>query len=359
MKAAIFMDVKLNRNGVGSYYSDLADFFRDNNIDVDIYNLESPIKNIISIKFPKDRTQKITLPNYFELKNKFYNNRPDIVFISFYGPYSFFGVRLARQLKIPYIYVINNDVLKFLSHYFSRPLSFLLGKMSSHIEKKLINNAQSVVLVNPHLKHIPNRYTPKKIVTMGTLVNKIFINSQKPEPVSKISSILYYGRLAIEKNLNMVINSAIKLPHLNFSIAGDGPLRELIQESAKKHQNFTYLGWIDRSKIIDTIDSNDVVVMPSSFETFGTVALEALSRGRVVVINKDHGIKSFDILNECLFDLSDFGSLENAIKEISRYSTEKISSISQKSYEAVLKYDDETKLTWINLLNGVNSPNEK
>ena len=65
--------------------------------------------------------------------------------------------------------------------------------------------------------------------------------------------------------------------------------------------------------------------MPSSFETFGTVALEALSRGRVVVINKDHGIKSFDILNECLFDLFEEATAETDAEEfnVKKHFTEK------------------------------------
>ena len=49
-----------------------------------------------------------------------------------------------------------------------------------------------------------------------------------------------------------------------------------------------------------------MVVMPSSFETFGTVALESLSRGRIVIIGEDHGIREFEILNKCLFNFYDF-----------------------------------------------------
>ena len=98
--------------------------------------------------------------------------------------------------------------------------------MSSQVEKNLINKAENVVIVNPKLEHIPNKYAPKSVIHIGTLIDSLFIDTPKPEPVTKINTILYYGRLAIEKNIKLIIKSAEKLPHFQFNIAGDGPLKE-------------------------------------------------------------------------------------------------------------------------------------
>ena len=354
MKIAVFMDVELNRNGVGSYYSDLADFFRKKNFEVDIYNSQSDIRVLASMKFPADKTQKIYIPSYGDIKRKFYNSKPDLIFVSFYGPFSSLGVRFAKKLGIPYIYVVNNDIIKFINHYYGGPLSYTLRKVCLYLERHLINNAEAVVLVNSNLKHIPDRYTPKTVVTLGTLIDSMFIDRPKPNLVTEINSILYYGRLAVEKNIDSIIESAKKIPHLKFNIAGDGPLKSIVEEAANKLDNLKYLGWINRSDIIDTIEKNDMVVMPSIFETFGTVALESLSRGRIVVIGNEHGIREFKILDDCLFNLEDYNSLENSIKVISEFNSDEINRISDKSFRCVQEYDSHTKQAWFNLVNNVN-----
>ena len=354
MRIAIFLDVELNRNGVGSYFNDLAKFYTKENFNVDIYNSEGDNKIISSIKFPGDKTQRIPIPNYFDVKKSILKNKPDLIFLSFYGVFTLIGARMAKMLKIPYIYVVNNDVEKFINHYYTGFSNFSLRNMSSQVEKNLINKAQNVVIVNPKLEHIPNRYTPKSVMPIGTLIDSIFIDTPKPDTVTKINTILYYGRLAIEKNINLVIKSAEKLPHLQFNIAGDGPLKEDVINASSKLKNLTYLGWIDRSKIIPVIQDNDIVVMPSSFETFGTVALESLSRGRVVIVGENHGIREFEILNNCLFNIADFNSLDHAIKTISEFSSERISNISEKSFDAVQEYNTRIKEIWIKLVKNVN-----
>ena len=354
MKISIFLDVDLNRNGVGSYFNDLAKFYIEKKNEVKIYNSEGDSKIISSIKFPNDKTQKIYIPNYFDVKRDILKNRPNLIFISFYGPFSFIGARMAKKMGIPYIYVINNDIKKLVNHYNPGFYGFLLKYMRSQVEKNLINKAMNVVIVNPKLKNIPYVYSPKSVVTMSTLIDSTFINRKKPDPVTKINSVLYYGRLAIEKNLKLVFDSAKNLPHLTFNIAGDGPLKNKVIDVAKNLKNLNFLGWVDRSEIIEIIEKNDMVVMPSSFETFGTVALESLSRGRIVIIGEDHGIREFKILNKCLFNFSDFNSLSNAIKTIAKFDANKISDISKKSYDAVQAYNIEAKQMWIDLIKNVN-----
>ena len=354
MKISIFLDFELNRNGVGSYFNDLAKFYRERKNEVKIYNSEGENKIISSIRFPNDKTQKLYIPNYFDIKKDILKNKPNLIFISFYGPFSFIGARIAKKMDIPYIYVINNDIKKLVNHYNTGFYGFLLKYMRSQVERNLINKAMSVVVVNPKLKNIPYAYSPRSVVTMSTLIDSMFINQKKPAPVTKINSVLYYGRLAIEKNLELVFDSAKTLPHLTFNIAGDGPLKNRVIAVAKNLKNLNFLGWIDRSKIIDTIEKNDAVVMPSSFETFGTVALESLSRGRIVIIGENHGIREFEILNKCLFNFSDFNSLPNAIKTIAKFNANKISGISKKSYDAVQTYDTEAKQMWVDLIRDLN-----
>ena len=354
MNISIFIDVKLNRNGVGSYFHDLSVFFKEKNINVKLYNPESINKIYGSFFTPGDKTQKIVFPSHQEIEQDIKQKKPDVLLFTFFGPITLSGMRIAKKYKIPYIYVINSDLKEFIDFYYTGIRHFALQKSSSYVEKKLIKNARHIITVNSKMNAIPKKYNAKSILTLGTLIDSSFLKRAKPNPVNKIKSILYFGRLAIEKKIDLFINAAKKLPNMNFNIAGEGPLKKTVENESNMITNLNYLGWIDREKIIDVIDNHDLVVMPSSFESFGTVALEALSRGRLVIVGENHGIREFEILNNCLFNISDFDSLYYAINQISRFDKKKILSISEKSFDAVQKYDSITKESWIKLLKGVN-----
>ena len=201
---------------------------------------------------------------------------------------------------------------------------------------------------------IPKKYNTQSVITLGTLIDSTFLKNGPTHLVNQINSILFFGRLAIEKNVDSFIQAAKQLPQLNFNIAGDGPLREMVEKKSTQITTLNYLGWVDRKEIINVIDSNDMVIMPSAFEAFGTVALEGLSRGRIVIVGENHGIREFEPLNQCLFNVDEFNSLKDAIEVISKFKNKKISDISRASLDTIKKYDSKTKQRWINLLKDVN-----
>ena len=354
MNISIFIDVKLNRNGVGSYFHDLSVFFKENNMNVKLYNPESINKICGSFAYPGDKTQRIVFPSYKEIEKDIKENRPDVLLFTFFGPITLAGMRIAKKYKIPYIYVMNSSLKEFIDFYYRGLSHFALQKSSSYVEKKLIKNAHHVVTVNSKMHEIPKKYNTQSVITLGTLIDSAFLKNDPTHLVNQINSILFFGRLAIEKNVDSFIQAAKQLPQLNFNIAGDGPLREMVEKKSIQITNLNYLGWVDRKEIINVIDSNDMVIMPSVFEAFGTVALEGLSRGRIVIVGENHGIREFEPLNQCLFNVDEFNSLKDAIEVISKFKNKKISDISRASLDTIKKYDSKTKQRWINLLKDVN-----
>ena len=276
MNISIFIDVKLNRNGVGSYFHDLSVFFKENNMNVKLYNPESINKICGSFAYPGDKTQRIVFPSYKEIEKDIKKNRPDVLLFTFFGPITLAGMRIAKKYKIPYIYVMNSSLKEFIDFYYRGVSHFALQKSSSYVEKKLIKNAHHVVTVNSKMHEIPKKYNTQSVITLGTLIDSTFLKNGPTHLVNQINSILFFGRLAIEKNVDSFIQAAKQLPQLNFNIAGDGPLREMVEKKSTQITNLNYLGWVDRKEIINVIDSNDMVIMPSAFEAL--VANEALAR---------------------------------------------------------------------------------
>ncbi len=61
-------------------------------------------------------------------------------------------------------------------------------------------------------------------------------------------------------------------------------------EQAEALDNLEYLGWVSREQVVAALDSGDMLVLPSSIESFGTVALEAMARRRLVLVSPQCGI---------------------------------------------------------------------
>lgn len=96
--------------------------------------------------------------------------------------------------------------------------------------------------------------------------------------------LLYVGRLAAEKNLQVALEAAeVAMKHghrVRTVVVGDGPLRAELQ-AHYPHMLFT--GVKTGSELASHYASADVFLMPSQTETFGLVTLEAMASGLPVV----------------------------------------------------------------------------
>jgi glycosyltransferase involved in cell wall biosynthesis len=118
--------------------------------------------------------------------------------------------------------------------------------------------------------------------------------------ISKTSSdekvLLSVGRLAKGKNFDLVINSFSLLPtNSKLKIAGNGPELEQLKKisaSSPQQKNIHFLGWINEYEKNELYNSSNIFVLPSDYDSFGMVYIEALSRGCPVVIGPNPAVMS-------------------------------------------------------------------
>ena len=102
--------------------------------------------------------------------------------------------------------------------------------------------------------------------------------------------VLFVGRLEIaQKGLDLLVQAwALAAPRIggDLVVAGSGPdeprLRELVAQAGLADR-VRYAGWVDEPAAIALMAEARLVAMPSRFETFGMVAVEALATGTPVV----------------------------------------------------------------------------
>ena len=96
--------------------------------------------------------------------------------------------------------------------------------------------------------------------------------------------LLYVGRLAAEKNVELALQShrrlRERLPAARMVVVGDGPLRKRLQA---EHPGVHFAGTQRDADLARHYASADVFLFPSLTDTFGNVTLEALASGLAVV----------------------------------------------------------------------------
>jgi alpha-1,6-mannosyltransferase len=109
--------------------------------------------------------------------------------------------------------------------------------------------------------------------------------------------LLYAGRLAVEKNLPLLVDV---LEHLSANyiliIAGDGEMREWLEKQSKSRASgrIRFVGHIkERSELAKLYGGADVFVHPNAREPFGIAPLEAMASGLPVVVPSSGGVLSY------------------------------------------------------------------
>jgi glycogen(starch) synthase len=180
-------------------------------------------------------------------------------------------------------------------------------------------------------------------------------------PEEKI--VLYVGRLVYEKGIHVLVNAVPKILEkvdAKFIIVGSGYMKEQLSNivrSMRLEHKVLFLGFVDDETLLKLQKCADVSVVPSLFEPFGIVALEAMAAKSPVVVSDtgglseivDHdltGVKAYPNnpdslawgITKILLDENYKRHIrENAYRKVQeKYDWERIAQQTKRIYEAVL-----------------------
>jgi glycogen synthase len=109
--------------------------------------------------------------------------------------------------------------------------------------------------------------------------------------------LLYFGRLEYEKGVHDLVAALPRIrrahPGTRLLVAGTGTAADLLVEAARTgrvRRSVDFLGHLPDADLAATIAAVDAVVLPSRYEPFGIVALEAAAAGAPLVASSAGGL---------------------------------------------------------------------
>jgi glycogen(starch) synthase len=109
--------------------------------------------------------------------------------------------------------------------------------------------------------------------------------------------LLFVGRLEYEKGVHDAIAALPRIrrahPGATLTIAGEGTQQDWLVEQARKHRVLKatrFVGRLDHDELLAVLHRADAAVLPSHYEPFGLVALEAAAAGTPLVTSNIGGL---------------------------------------------------------------------
>lgn len=227
------------------------------------------------------RAGKILFKNYIKQHGK-----PDIIHAHNARNAGFLASKIKKRWNIPYV------LTEHSSTYAREPIH---SSEVSYIEEAF-KNADKRLVVSPRLGNTLERVVGNSVCPWEWVPNIVDckftsnIQLRKKEHGKKPVRFLNVGSLIEIKGQDDLLQAfASKFTgkiDVQLRIGGDGILRrklEILSERLRVDKQVTFLGKLTREQVLMEMQSCDVYVHSSHYETFGVVLIEALSCGKPVV----------------------------------------------------------------------------
>ena len=352
LKVLFLSDAAAGRNGVGSYYDDLVEHLADHMVHAELVSPGAegdPCTHEFTLPMPGDATQRLYLPRVTRVWQKVKEVAPDLIVVPTPGPYGALAFVIARYLNIPICSGYHTEIGQLSDMYWRAGFSSFARFYMKSVNRLLFGSSAVVVGNSEKMIHDARNDGAFRVKMIGTPIAGTFTDDSATPLSANLSTVCYAGRLAPEKNIQEVLEAARVLPETRFLIAGDGPLRDMVTEAARSAPNIDYVGWVSRHGVKQVIDDSDMLLLPSRVESFGTIALEAMARRRLVLVSNNCGILNWPDLAEGVYAIGPEESLADAVKRISDKPVCQRLQKSETARRTALEFNRKTLSQWVDL----------
>ncbi|SFR74691.1 Glycosyltransferase involved in cell wall bisynthesis [Marinobacter daqiaonensis] len=244
------------------------------------------------IPLPGYRALQFGVSRSAPLRRLWQQSRPDTVYVATPGPLGIAAVNAARKLGITVCSGFHTNFHRYCRHYHAGFLEPALRLYS-----RWFHNRTDLTLA-------PTRQMGARLQGMG--IHPVApwsrgVDCQRFSPQRRDEllrerwglkpqdrAVLYVGRLAPEKNLQLAVSCFERIqalhPRARFILVGEGPLRAKLEQ---RHPEFIFCGVQKGDALARHYASGDLFLFPSKTDTFGNVVTEAMASGLAVVAFDD------------------------------------------------------------------------
>jgi glycogen synthase len=206
------------------------------------------------------------------------------------------AIALAEFFDVPLISTLHATEAGRHSGWVSGPIS----RQVHAVESWLVRESDSLITCSASMSdEITELFGPglAEIRVIRNGINAALWPFAKRRPRKGPAQLLYVGRLEYEKGIHDAIAALPRIrrthPGTTLTIAGDGTQYEWLIDQARKHRvlkAITFVGRVDHEGLVRLLHGADAAVLPSHYEPFGIVALEAAATGTPLVTSNVGGL---------------------------------------------------------------------
>lgn len=240
----------------------------------------------------------------------------DVIFSNYWFS-GVIGVALAKQYDLPQTHVyhsigkIRYETLKDVQ---PQVVDTNLFRIRNAWEKRIAQACANVLTTSPVERADIQRLFGIDEQKITCIPIGVDLEMFKPRPVTKLRKklglpldkqvILFVGRLELRKGISTLIQALAKIPVGELFIVGGGSgkaaqkldqaektrLQAIAEELGVSHR-IHFLGAKQQAQVAQYYAAADVCVVPSYYEPFGIVPIEAMASGTPVVASRTGGLR--------------------------------------------------------------------
>jgi glycogen(starch) synthase len=178
------------------------------------------------------------------------------------------------------------------------------------IERDMVRSADRVITCSEFMREHVNqvfRVPKRKITTIPNGIDPADLEPMEPVDVEQLRArfaapdeklILLVGRLVYEKGFHLALEALRpvirRLGNVRFVVCGTGTAEADLKDQARElklMQYGSFVGWTGDDMLHSLYRVSDLCVVPSIYEPFGLVALEAMASGCLCLVADTGGLR--------------------------------------------------------------------
>lgn len=204
------------------------------------------------------------------------NGKPNVIWVQASYPGAMVGKYLSEKYKVPY--VVHVRLGGFMFEY----LLSQVGAMKNELLASINGADRLVVTSNFHRKELERHFKVAQVI--HNPVDMDFFDCVNQDQIG--SGILSIGRLEEEKGFDLLLEAISNIPDITLTLAGAGSLLDKLKKQATDlgiEERVVFPGEMSRTEVRKAMQDCSFYVLPSRYETFGNVLLEAMACGKPVL----------------------------------------------------------------------------